>query len=300
MRLVDRCLLLLVALMWGVNFVAGKGALTAFTPWEFRAITFGGGAGVLFVIAVFTRTRLRIEQPRDLACLLIAGMFSIGGFGVFSAIALLHTTAGRTTICVYTMPIWTVLFSRFALAEPLTRSRIVSMFVGATGLTLLASPLVLAGDWAGPLAAIAAALSWAIGTIVLKRAGLNAAPLTTTTWQLAAGTILAVIGLVLDPRDTPLEMTGNAMLGILYSLVFGTIAAYLVWFSILQRVPAGAAGMGTLLVPVFGVLASFILLREIPTTTDIIGLVLIACAAMLPLSETGTRYIPQRDETPSG
>lgn len=290
MKLADRGLLVLVALMWGVNFVAGKNALTAFTPWEFRTITFGGGAAVLAVIAVFTRTRLRIEQPRDLVRLLAAGTFGIGGFGVFSAIALLHTTAGRTTICVYTMPIWVVLFSRFALAEPLTRGRILSMVAGATGLTVLAWPLALAGDWAGPLAAVAAALSWAIGTIALKRAALKAAPLTTTTWQLVAGTILSAIGLVLDPRGAPLDITGDAMLGSLYSLVFGTIAAYLIWFGLLQRIPAGAAGIGTLLVPVFGVLASLILLRETPTIADIIGLALITCAALLPLLKADPRH----------
>lgn len=283
MRPLDRGLILLVALLWGINFVAGKSALEAFTVWEFRAVTFGGGAVILAVVALVRRIPLRVPGRGKLIQLLVAGTLGVGGFGVFSAIALLNTTAGRTTICVYTMPIWVVLFARIVLGEPLTRSRIASIMLGAAGLAVLAWPLVAAGEWIGPLAALAAALSWAIGTVLLKRADIAAPPLATTTWQLVAGTVVSLIGLWLGPRTEPFAPTVPALLGVLYSLALGTIAAYIIWFGLLQRIPAGAAGIGTLLVPVFGVLASLALLGEVPSPADIVGLLLIAGAALLPI-----------------
>ncbi|MEB4615138.1 DMT family transporter, partial [Leucobacter sp. M11] len=283
MKLTDFGALTLVALLWGVNFVAAKVGLTAFTLWEFRVAAFGGGALVLVVIALCTGTSLRLRRRGDTLRLLLAGSLSVGGFGVFSALALLHTTAGRATIGVYTMPIWVVLLASVLLNEPLTRRRILSLALGASGLLVLALPQFLAGEWLGLTCAIAAAVSWALGTVLLKRAAVDAPPITTTAWQLIAGSAVCAVGLVLAPRQEPLILTGDAVLGVLYNLVFGTVIAYLIWFTLLRRIPAGAAGIGTLLVPVFGVLASFALLGEIPTSADLAGLALIVLAAGFPL-----------------
>lgn len=283
MKLTDFWSLVLVALLWGVNFVAAKAGLNAFTLWEFRVATFGGGALILVLIALCTKVSLRLQRPADLIRLLVAGAFSVGGFGVFSATALIHTTAGRATIGIYTMPIWVVLLASVVLNEPLNRRRILSLLLGAAGLTVLALPQFLAGEWIGLLAAIAAAMSWAIGTVYLKRINVNVPPLTTTTWQMVAGSVICLVGLFLSPRDTPIELTIDAVIGVVYNMIFGTVIAYLIWFNLLRRIPAGAAGIGTLLVPVFGVLASFVLLGEVPTNADLGGLALILLAASIPL-----------------
>ena len=299
MRLVDRGALVLVALLWGVNFVAAKAALGAFTLWELRVVTFGGAALILVIIAVCRRVRLRLKRRADVVRLLIAGAFGIGGFGVFSALALLHTTAGRATICVYTMPIWVVLLARFVLAEPITRSKALSVSLGGVGLAVLAWPLISGGAWLGPLAAVAAAVSWALGTVYLTRSRVDAPPIVITTWQLVAATVVCLVGLFLSPRDTPLVIEGTAILGLLYNILLGTVAAYLIWFGLLRRIPTGAAGIGMLLVPVFGVLASAAFLGEIPTLPDIGGLVLIFSAAAIPLispespkGEAPTQHVP--------
>ncbi len=283
MKAADRGALVLVALLWGVNFVAAKAALASFTLWELRVITFGGAAVVLVAIALCTRTRLRIGDPRDLVRLLIAGAFGIGGFGVFSALALLNTTAGRATICVYTMPIWVVLLARFVLREPITARRSASLALGAAGLVILAWPLLGTGDWLGALYALAAAVSWAIGTVYLKRIDVDAPPIATTAWQLVAAAAVSLVGLVLDPRTAPFLLTGSAAAGLAYNALLGTVIAYLIWFGLLQRISAGAAGLGSLLVPLFGVLASAVLLGEIPTAPDLVGLGLILVAAAIPL-----------------
>ena len=283
MRALDRGLILLVALLWGMNFVAGKSALTSLTVWEFRAGTFGLAAVILGAIALVRGIPLRIPNRAKFAQLLLAGALGIGGFGVFSALALLNTTAGRTTIFVYTMPIWVVLLARIVLGERLTGARIGSLVLGIVGLAVLAWPMLRTGEWAGPLAALAAALSWATGTVILKRAAIDAPPIATTAWQLVAGACVSLVGLAVAWRTEPLEWTTVGILGAAYSLAFGTIAAYLIWFGLLQRIPASAAGIGTLLVPVFGVLVSFIVLGEVPTAADLVGLVCISAAALIPI-----------------
>lgn len=59
--------------------------------------------------------------------------------------------------------------------------------------------------------------------------------------------------------------------------------AYQLWFKVLDQLPAGTAGLGTLLVPVFGVIAAAIVLGERPTPADLIGFALILMAAVIAL-----------------
>ena len=79
--------------------------------------------------------------------------------------------AGRSVILAYTMPLWVVLFSAVWLGEPLTLRRAIGIALGMSGMLLLivrelgamqAAPL-------GTALVIAAALSWAVGTVLLKR-----------------------------------------------------------------------------------------------------------------------------------
>ena len=65
--------------------------------------------------------------------------------------------------------------------------------------------------------------------------------------------------------------------------LIGTALAYLLWFQSVKRLPASTAGLGTLLVPVIGVVAAMILLGDRPTTNDIVGFVLIFIAALCAL-----------------
>ena len=74
-------------------------------------------------------------------------------------------------------------------------------------------------------------------------------------------------------------------LGLIYGTVAGTAIGYLIWFSVLERLPAGSAGLGMLLVPVFGVISSAILLDERPTPADLVGFALILAAALLALRD---------------
>jgi drug/metabolite transporter (DMT)-like permease len=73
-------------------------------------------------------------------------------------------------------------------------------------------------------------------------------------------------------------------MGLLYSTFIGTALAYLLWFQTVARLPASIAGLGTLLVPVIGVLAAMLLLGDRPTGSDLIGFGLIFIAALCALS----------------
>lgn len=282
-RSVDHLALVAVSFIWGLNFVSTTVALQGLTPWQVRSVSFGGGALILIVTAVVLRVSLRLRHKRDYLRLWLAGVFSIGGFGALSAIALLHTSTGRATIVVYTMPIWATLFSRIFLGEKLGNRRAAAVLIGVAGLAILIWPLVQSGVSGGVLAALGAAVSWAIGTVYLKKAAVQAHPLSITVWQLTAGVAVSLIGLAIAPRDDPGPVGASVVIALAFSTILAVAAAYLIWFRIVAHLPASVAGMGTLLVPVFGVVASIVVLGERLSTVDAVAFTLILFAALISL-----------------
>ncbi|WP_022729036.1 DMT family transporter [Fodinicurvata sediminis] len=278
-----RALLLLVALVWGVNFVATSFALQGFSLWTFRTLSFLVGGLLLLPLARILGADLRVPSARDKLHLIVSGMFACGGFGALSALAIQLTATGRVAICIYTMPIWVVLLARIALKEALTPARTLSLTLCCLGLLILLWPLLQAGVSLGALAAIGGAISWAIGIVYLKWARIAAHPLTVAVYQIFAGALVSALGMLVAGEGFEGPIGLQSWFGLLYGVVCGTALGYLLWFRVLGRLPAGTAGLGVLLVPVFGVVASAILLGERPTPADLVGFVLILAAALVAL-----------------
>jgi drug/metabolite transporter (DMT)-like permease len=73
----------------------------------------------------------------------------------------------------------------------------------------------------------------------------------------------------------PIRWTAVFIAALAYNVVFTGVIAYLLWFYILERLPAGMATIGTLATPVIAVTAAAVQLREIPTVREGAGIVLI-------------------------
>ena len=292
-----RVTLVLVTIIWGLNWPSARLALQDFSPWIFRSISFGASALILLAIARRKGISLHIERGAARRHLAVAGLLSIGGFGVFAAFAQLATTTSRTAICAYTMPVWATLLACLFLGERLDARRSAALLLGIGGLLVLFWPLLGDGLPVGALYALGSAVSWAAGTVYLKWARIAAHPLTITAWQLVAGTVAVVIGLLIDGGAVGADIRLSSIVGLVYSTFIGTALAYLLWFQAVGRLPASTAGLGTLLVPVIGVVAAVLLLGDRPTGHDLIGFGLIFVAALCALSaSTATKLAPLIEE----
>ena len=269
-----------LGVMWGLNWPAARLALMDYSPWMFRSIALWIGAAVLFAIALGRGRTLWVARPLDRVHLLVAGLLNLAGFNLFSSFAQLGTTTTRVAIIAYTMPLWVTFLAWIVLGERLDNVRRVALGLGALGLAALVVPFLGGTIPLGMWFALGAALSWAAGTVYVKWAGVAGDPFVNAGWQLAAGGVAAVLGLVLFggvPRLLPEHW--QAGLGLAYNVIFGTALAYVVWFEAVARLPAATAALGVLMVPVVGVSSAMLLVGDRPTGFDFCGFALVLAAA---------------------
>lgn len=282
----------LLALLWGFNWPAVKIALVEINPWAFRAGAMALSGVILAGVAVMRRNSLAVKRGHWVR-LAVAGLLSIAAFNILLAFAQLSGPTSRAAIVTFTMPIWTVVFARFFLSEPLDRRRCLGLSLGVAGLIALGWPLLRAGQLtAGVFLSLAAGICWALGTIVSKRFPVDAPPLTIAVWQLLLGAACATVGmLAFEDLALPHSLQNATILAFLYHVLLSQALAYVLWYAILAHVPAGTASLGTLMVPPVGVYGAMLILGEEPTIADFIGLVLVigaAASVLLPSRRSPT------------
>lgn len=281
----DQITIFLIALCWGLNWPAVRTALYEIPPWTLRVIGMGAGSLFLFGYAALAGQRQRLARHEWLP-VLAAGFLSITAFNLLLSFAQLAAPTSRAVIVTFAMPIWTVIFARWILGEKLDLRRWLGLCLGGLGLISLGWPLLASGTFGyGLVLALLAGMSWAMGTVVMKRFPVSVRPMTMTAWQLAAGALVALLGVMaFEPhvlRDGIAwhSLQPRTWIGLGHHIVFSQALAYLLWYWLLARIPAGTASLAMLLVPAIGVASSMMLLSEMPTMTDVLGLMLMTAAA---------------------
>jgi drug/metabolite transporter (DMT)-like permease len=269
-----------LAVLWGLNWPAVRVALTEIPPWTLRTMGLALAAASLFALALARRRSLRVPEGKRLQ-LALAGLLNIAGFNVMTAFAQLNTATSRAAIVTYTMPLFATGFAYVALQEIPDRLQRIGLVLGTVGLAVLLFPLTReVGMPLGVGFALGAAISWAAGTVYLKRARIQAEPLAIAAWQLVAGALAAGLGMLLfEGLVQPLPLSAPVLIALAYHIVLAQALAYLLWFEVVARLAAGTAALGTLGIPVIGVLGAMLLLGERPTFADLTGFALILAAA---------------------
>lgn len=289
-----RLLVVLMGVAWGMNWIATRIILEWLSPWMMRIVGVGLGALVLFAAAAVSRTPLSVPRG-DRLKLAIAALFNVGIFNICSAYSQVYGTTSRAVVIAYSMPIWASLLARLVLKERLTGVKLVALILCALGLVILIGPLLRQGLPLGALFALACAWCWAAGTIHLKAAHLRMPTLSATAWQLLLGWLMIAAGTVAFDRTPwawPLPTTTLMWIG--YNGLIGMGLIYFVWFVVVDKLPTMTASIGTLLVPVVGVIGSAVINGERPDVTDTIGFALIFAAAATVLLQANARH----DELP--
>jgi drug/metabolite transporter (DMT)-like permease len=278
-------LILLAALtfFWGINWPAMKTAVTEIPVFSFRAITVIVGATGLMLIARLSGQRIMLVRS-ELKPLLIVSLINVTGWQLLSAYGIANMEAGRAAIIAYTMPVWTAVLAVPILREKLTPRVLAALVLGMAGVGALLLPAraYIAGAPLGIIFMAGAGFVWAAGTVSLKavRWGLSTTAL--AGWQMLIGGVPVVIGaFLLDRGFDPTMVSMDAWLACGYAVLIPTVFCHWAWYRVVSIYPASISALGTLLIPVVGVLSSTLALGE-PIGWDVIAaLVLVGGAITL-------------------
>jgi len=278
-------LLIFLSIFWGTNWPMLKIGLREIPVWTFRTLCLLlGGFGILFMAKA---SDLRLTIPRsELWPLVLVSLLNVTGWHLCSAYGLIYMDAGRAVIIGYTMPVWASILSIFVLGERLTLARLIGLLLGIAGLLILIGPDLRALGSAplGALFMLGAAVTWAGGTVLLKYFHWTMPVTVLTGWQLIFGGIPVIVGaFILEPMTVLLHVSWRAALVTAYVILIGNILCFWAWIKVVNLFPASLASIGTLAIPVIGVLSSAAVLGEPVGAGEVTALILVVMALSVVL-----------------
>ena len=272
MRLRDTVLAVLVALIWGTNFIAIKTGLESVPPLLFLAIRFV----VVCVPAVFFVRRPDLPW-RDLA--LIGAFVSLGQFGLMYLALHLGMPPGLSSLVLQVQVLLTVVIAATWLRERPTPTQQAGVALGGAGLVTIALARGLSAPLLPFVVLVLAALSWAVGNVLTRRAGGIAgvgSGLGLTVWS---GLVVPVPALMLSLLFEGPQAIGAALGHVQWQAVASTaftaylssLVGYGIWNTLIGRYPVATVTPFAMLVPVFGMAAAALAFAERPSTLELMG-----------------------------
>jgi drug/metabolite transporter (DMT)-like permease len=178
--------------------------LSEVSVWWFRALCLMFGGSFLMLISALSGNRCRL-YPGEIGPVLLCGSFAILGWMVFSAYGVSLMPAGRASIIAFTMPLWATMAAAWVLGERITAGKIAGLMLGLAGLGVLIGPdlLILKRAPVGALFMLLAAISWGLGTVMLKRIAWRIPTLSNVAWQLLLSAVPVTLIAVLNRTQWP-------------------------------------------------------------------------------------------------
>ncbi|QOZ25665.1 DMT family transporter [Bradyrhizobium sp. CCBAU 51753] len=268
---------------WGFNWPATKFLIGELPPLTLRGTTGVIGAAVLALLALVRAQSLVVERrlwPR----LVLYALLNVTGWMVLMGLALLWLSASEAALIAYTMPVWASLLALPVLGERPTLLRTIALVMAFAGLAAIMGGNGISASQAklpGIIMALGGAFGFALGTVLAKKYPVLLPPIPAAAWQIGLGCVpITIVGLLVETTHWEHVTTIGWWL-LVYSTVVQFCIAYVAWFAALARLPASVAAIGTMAVPVIGVVASAVALHEPLGPTQIAALLFTLAGVVL-------------------
>jgi len=253
------CLAVLVAALWGVNFVVIDIGLDHFPPLLFCALRFLVAA----VPAVFFVPRPKVALRWVVSVGLTLG---VAKFGLLFIGMNQGMPAGLSSLVLQIQAVFTALLAITLLGEHPGRTRLIGMAVAFGGIALAAVDEGASGPLGAFALVIAAAVFWGVSNVLTRKA----APPDALSWMVWVSLIpplpLLALSLVLEGPSADLDalraLDWSGAGAIVYVAWVTTVFGFGVWGFLLRTYDASAVAPFSLLVPVFGMSSAALFLGE--------------------------------------
>ncbi|MGH3712254.1 MAG: EamA family transporter [Micromonosporaceae bacterium] len=297
MRAVHVLVAVVVAAIWGFNFVVIDVGVDAFPPLLFAVLRFAVAA----VPAVFFVGRPCVPWR----WIVVIGMtIGVGQFALLFTGMRLGMPAGLASLVLQTQVFFTLFIAAGALGERVRVRQLAGLGLAFAGIVLVGVDLARAGDVAGLGSGalvgfgmcVGAAGMWGLGNVAIRRAQPDD-PFNLMVWTSAVAPLplLGLSLLVEGPQADLAALANLSWLGagaVLYIAVLSTLVGFGLWSWLLRRYDAGVVAAYSLLVPVFGMSSAAIVLGEPLTPWRMVAAVAVVAGVALS-SVKGRRDSPR-------
>jgi len=266
MKATDIFLAILVAFIWGLNFVVIKIGLDSFPPILFSALRFTCAAfpAVIFV----SRGNIKWRWIISIGIVLGIIMFSLLFIGMANGIS-----AGLSSIVLQIQAVFTVVLTAILLRDPPNKFQKIGILVAFAGIGILAIDQYETSSFKGFILIVSSGFAWAVSNIIMKRCG-NINMFRLMIWSSLIPPIpLIIISLLFEKNHiqalSSISLTGYG--SILYTGLLSTVFAFSIWGKLLQKYSPNEIAPFSLLVPIFGIICSATILTENLSYPEIIA-----------------------------
>jgi drug/metabolite transporter (DMT)-like permease len=283
-HLVTELLLLLMATIWGVNYIVVKYATEQMAPLAFN------GMRITIAAVVLTLVSLVMGGPRPdrrtTIALLLLGALGNGIYQLFFIEGIARTQAGAAALVLAASPAVIAIIGRLRGVERVTGRRVVGiaaslggmgLVVFGTGRSAAHGPITLAGN----LLVLAACVCWSLFTVLIKpyTERVDSFQMSSLTMTGGAMTLLVVTAPAIAHTSWR-ALPVLAWSALFYSSLLALVVCYFFWYRGVKDIGPTRTALYSNLQPAVALIAAWPLLGEIPTALQVAGAVAIMAGVL--------------------
>lgn len=271
--------LLLVCAIWGGNAVSIKFSNQGIPPLMAATIRSLVSGALVGAFAIWKGQPVLFPVGKRHHAVIIGILFGLDFLFLYWGI--LFTPASRSTIFLYSHPLWVIIGAHFVLKQDrLHISKVFGALLALIGLLIVfqtRSPILPEHHWIGDLMEILAAVFWAATTLYIKRISQH---VTLNHYQtLFAQLIFAIpilaMGAFFFERDNTIVLNQVVIAALAYQIFVVAFFSYLCWFWMIHNFAVSKLASFTFLAPIFGVIFGSVILSEPLGPSMLAGLFLV-------------------------
>ncbi len=245
-------------------------------PLWFSATRIFLGSIFLFGLLVLQGS-IKFPKYSDIKIIITIAIFQIALPTALIHSGLLFLGAGRSAFLVFTMPLWVAPLAYFFLKEKLNKVQLLGLILGLSGITILFNPIAFnfsdQSQLLGNGLMLLASFSFATAMILLRFNACSTQIIQLVPWQLFLGSIFLTLAAMFVEGFPNVEWSSSLLVILIYNGPIASGFCFWAYITISSGMPAMSTSVGSLGIPVIGVISSAFILNESLFLYEILGLV---------------------------
>lgn len=283
---------LAAASIWGGMYVISKVVLEVIPPFSLLTLRLIMGALVLGLVIFFRNRKANSNAQISKESFWKSFWVGFVGYGIslgFQFVGTKLSTASNGSLVTSATPAFVLLFAPFLLGEKPTTRRVIALVISTLGVLAVIDPRTAELSpslFLGNMSLLAAALTWALYSVLVRKVSQSQDLLTSSTIMLLGGLPSSIAFSVWEINSQGIgEITWGIIGGLLFLGIISTAIAMFLWNFAFAELPAAVASLTFFAQPVVGTLLGWFFLNETITPLFITGGALIGIGILVASRE---------------